>query len=105
VKLMAVPNLRSLMIKAWGIARHLAKHHDGSPRTHIASALHQSWAEAKRTAREIAGSRARVQAEVERIRALHTPEATANRAAEMAAFQARFPRGSSGRAFRRAACW
>jgi hypothetical protein len=44
-----------------------------------------------------------VLAEVERIKALHTPAAAAARATEMAAFAQRFPRRSSGRAFRRTA--
>jgi hypothetical protein len=91
----------ALFKKAWGIARHNAKHGGGSVRTYIAAALRQSWADAKALAKRTAESNARVLEAVERIRALHTPEATAKRAAEMAAFQARHPRRSYG--YRRAA--
>ena len=85
-----VYHLSALFKKAWGIARHNAKHQGGSLRLRFAQALRQAWAEAKRTARESAESNARVLAAVEAIRATHTAEATAARAAEMAAFQARF---------------
>jgi hypothetical protein len=78
------------MRKAWGIARHFAKHGGSSLRLYFAQALRQSWAEAKATAQRTAESNARVQAEIERIRSLHTKEAAAERAASMAAFQARF---------------
>jgi hypothetical protein len=44
-----------------------------------------------------------VQAEIERIKALHTPAAAAARAAEMAAFQARFFPGRRSYGYRRAA--
>jgi hypothetical protein len=80
----------ALFKKAWGIARHNAKHGGGSVRLHFARALRQSWAEAKALAKRSAESNARVQAEIERIKALHTPEAEAARAARMTAFQARF---------------
>jgi hypothetical protein len=80
----------ALFKKAWGIARHNAKHGGGSVRLHFAQALRQSWAEAKATARRIAESNARILAAVEQIEASHTKEAAAVRAASMAAFQARF---------------
>ena len=70
----------ALFKKAWGIARHNAKHGGGSVRLYFAQALRQSWAEAKRNAAAIAESNARVQVAVERIKALHTPEAAAARA-------------------------
>jgi hypothetical protein len=87
-----VYSLAAIMTKAWGIARHNAKHHGGGSRLHFAQALRQSWSEAKATAQRIAESNARVQAAIERIRALHTPAAAAARAAEMAAFVQQFPR-------------
>jgi hypothetical protein len=97
-----VYSLSSIFRKAWGVARHLAKHGGGSVRTYFAQALRQSWAEAKALAKRTAESNARVQAEIERIKALHTPAAAAARAAEMAAFQAQFlPRRGYG--YRRAA--
>ena len=78
------------MRKAWAIARHNAKHGGGSVRLYFAQALRQSWSEAKATAQRTAESNARVLEAVERIKALHTKEATAKRAAEMAAFKAQF---------------
>jgi hypothetical protein len=85
-----VYHLSALFKKAWGVARHSAKHHGGGPRLHLAQALRQSWAEAKALAKRTAESNARVQAAIERIKALHTPAAAAARAAQMAAFQAQF---------------
>ena len=61
-------SLSAIFRKAWGIARHLAKHQGGSVRLHFAQALRQAWAEAKATAKRIAESNARVLAEIERIR-------------------------------------
>jgi hypothetical protein len=89
-ELKLVYSLSTIMRKAWGVARHLAKHGGGSVRLYFAQALRQSWADAKALAKRTAESNARVQAEIERIKALHTAEATAARAAEMAAFQTRF---------------
>jgi hypothetical protein len=82
--------LSIIMRKAWGIARHNAKHGGGSVRAYFAAALRQSWAEAKALAKRTAESTARVQAAIEQIKASHTKEATAARAASMAAFQAQF---------------
>ena len=94
--------LSTIMTKAWGIARHNAKHHGGGARAYIAAALRQSWAEAKALAKRTAESNARVQAAIEQIKASHTPETAAVRAAQMAAFKAQFlPRRSYG--YRRAA--
>jgi hypothetical protein len=93
----------ALFRKAWGIARHLAKHGGGSVRLYFAQALRQSWAEAKALAKRVAESNARVQAEIERIKALHTPEAAAARAADMAAFNARFFPARRSYGYRRAA--
>jgi hypothetical protein len=101
-ELKLVYSLSTIMRKAWGIARHNAKHGGGSARTYIAAALRQSWAEAKRNAAAIAESNSRVQAAVEQIKALHTPEAAAARATQMAAFKAQFLSRRSYR-YRRAA--
>jgi hypothetical protein len=90
LELKHVYSLSSIFRKAWGIARHLAKHGGGSVRTYFAKALCQSWADAKALAQRSAESNARVQAAIAEIKALHTPEATAARAAQMAAFQAQF---------------
>jgi hypothetical protein len=91
------------MTKAWGIARHNAKHQGASPRAHIAAALRQSWAEAKALVKRTAESNARVQEAIERIKALHTKEAAAFRAAEMAAFQTKFFPARRSYGYRRAA--
>jgi hypothetical protein len=79
----------ALFKKAWGIARHNAKHGGGSVRLYFAQALRQSWAEAKATAHRIVESNVRMQAAIERIKALHTPAAAAARAASMAGFAQR----------------
>jgi hypothetical protein len=79
----------ALFKKAWSIARHNAKHGGGSVRLYFAQALRQSWADAKALAQRSAESNARVQAAIEQIKALHTKEAEAERAARTA-FQARF---------------
>ena len=96
-----VYNLSGLMLRSWAMAKHRAKHYGGSARSHLTQAMRECWALAKKSAADLLASRQRVQAEIERIKALHTPEATAKRAAEMAAFQARHPRRSYG--YRRAA--
>jgi hypothetical protein len=85
-----VYSLAAIFRKAWGIARHLAKHGGGSVRLYFSQALRQSWADAKTLAKRTAESNARVQAAIEQIKASHTAEATAKRAADTAAFQARF---------------
>ncbi len=93
----------ALFKKAWGIARHNAKHAGERVSLHFAAALKQAWAFAKLNAKLMAESNARVLEAIERIKALHTPEAAAARAADMAAFAKRFPRRPGGRAYRRAA--
>ena len=95
-------NLKGLMLRSWAMAKHRAKHHGGSARSHLAQAMRECWALAKKSAADLLASRQRVQAEIERIKALHTPEAAAARATQMVAFKAQFlPRRSSG--YRRAA--
>jgi hypothetical protein len=84
-----VYSLSAIFRKAWGIARHLAKHGGGPVRLYFAQALRQSWAEAKTLVKRVVESNARVQAEIERIKALHTPAAAAARAASMAGFAQR----------------
>jgi hypothetical protein len=102
-ELKLVYSLNSIFRKAWGVARHLAKHGGGSVRLYFAQALRQSWAEAKALAKRTAESNARVLAEIERIKALHTREAAAVRAAEMAAFQTKFFPARRSYGYRRAA--
>src|SRR3954447_17615222 len=60
--------LRIIMRQAWAWARHGAQKFGGSPVQYLAQALRMVWAEKKRLAREIAESRARVLAEVARMR-------------------------------------
>ena len=85
-----VYNLSGLMLRSWAMAKHRAKHHGGSARSHLAQAMRECWALAKKSAADLLASRQRVQAEIERIKTLHTPAAAAARAAEMAAFQTKF---------------
>lgn len=96
-------NLRSVMLKAWMTAKHNARRHGGSVRTYIAAALREAWAFEKRLRIEMDASNARVQAAIEAIKASHTAEATALRAADMAGFAARCgmpePRRSFSRRF------
>ena len=60
--------LRLIMRQAWAWARHGAQKFGGRPVQYLAAALRIVWAEKKRLAREIAESRARVLAEVAKIR-------------------------------------
>jgi protein Gp111 len=60
--------LRLVMRQAWRWARHGAAKFGGSPVRYLAEALRIVWAEKKKLAREIAESRARVLAEVAKIR-------------------------------------
>jgi hypothetical protein len=60
--------LRLIMRQAWAWARHGAAKFGGKPVQYLAEALRIVWAEKKKLAREIAESRARVLAEVAKIR-------------------------------------
>jgi hypothetical protein len=60
--------LRIIMKQAWAWARHGAAKFGGRPIQYLAEALRIVWAEKKKLAREIAESRARVLAEVAKIR-------------------------------------
>jgi len=60
--------LRIIMRRAWSWARHGAAKFGGRPIQYLAEALRIVWAEKKKLAREIAESRARVLAEVAKIR-------------------------------------
>src|SRR5690349_12014693 len=60
--------LRTVMKQAWSWARHGAAKFGGRPIQYLAEALRIVWAEKKKLAREIAESRARVLAEVAKIR-------------------------------------
>ena len=61
--------LRIIMKQGWSWARHGAAKFGGRPIQYLAEALKIVWAEKKRLAREIAESRARVLAEVAKMRA------------------------------------
>src|SRR5690349_3190597 len=61
--------LRITMKQAWSSARHGAAKFGGRPIQYRAEALKIGWAEKKRLAREIAESRARVLAEVAKMKA------------------------------------
>jgi hypothetical protein len=102
-ELKLVYSLSSIFRKAWATARYNARRHGGSVRLYFAAALKQAWAAAKLNAQRTAESNARVQAAIEAIKASHTKEATAARAAEMAAFQARFFPARRSYGYRRAA--
>jgi Streptococcus thermophilus bacteriophage Gp111 protein len=60
--------LRIIMRQAWSWAHHGAAKFGGRPIRYLAEALKIVWAEKKRLARDIAESRARVLAEVARMR-------------------------------------
>ena len=60
--------LRIVMKQAWSWARHGAAKFGGRPIQYLSEALKLVWSEKKRLAREIAASRARVLAEVAKIR-------------------------------------
>ena len=60
--------LRTIFATAWALARAGARRFGGTARAYIAASLRQCWAEAKALAAEIAAQRARVLAEVARIR-------------------------------------
>jgi Streptococcus thermophilus bacteriophage Gp111 protein len=60
--------LRLVMRQAWSWARHGAAKFGGRPVQYLTAALRIVWAEKKRLAREIVESRARVLAEVAKIR-------------------------------------
>jgi hypothetical protein len=82
-------NLASIMSKAWMTAKYRARRDGGSVRAYLAAAMREAWAFEKGLRIEMAASNARVQAAIEQIKASHTAEATAARAADMAGFAAR----------------
>ena len=59
----------ALFRKAWAIARAGARRFGGRPRSYLSAALKQAWAEAKSLAATVAAQRARVLAELAKIRA------------------------------------
>ena len=81
-------NLAPLMSKAWAIARAGARRFGGTARAYLAAALRQAWAEARTLAATVAAQRARVLAEVARIRFEASPLGVAIRRREEAAFAA-----------------
>ena len=62
-------NLTVVMSKAWAIARAGARRFGGTARAYISAALRQAWADAKALAATVAAQRARVLAELAKIRA------------------------------------
>src|SRR4051812_4086652 len=60
--------MRGIMRAAWSWARHGAAKFGSRPIQYLAEALRVVWAEKKRLAREIAESRARVLAEIAKMR-------------------------------------
>jgi hypothetical protein len=85
----ATYNLASIMSKAWMFAKHNQKHQGGCIRTWLAAGLKQAWAFEKRLRIEMAASNARVQAAIEQIKASHSAEGVAQRAAALEGWQAR----------------
>jgi hypothetical protein len=78
------PNLPALMAKAWACARAGARRFGGLARHYLAEALRQAWAAEKAGLAALAAMRARVEAELETIRA----EGRARLARELAAREA-----------------
>ena len=60
--------LRTILNKAWCLARAGARRFGGRPVAYLAAALKEAWAEARDMAATVAAQRARVLAEVARIR-------------------------------------
>ncbi len=83
-----VYHLSALFTKAWGIARHHAKHYGGSVRLYFAQALRQAWGEAKATAKRIAEERERVQAAIAEVRFQQSEIGRARYERRMASFRA-----------------
>ena len=81
--------LRSIFATAWAVARAGARHFGGTACAYLAAALRQAWAEARDMAATVAAQRARVLAEVARIRAENSPLGVARRRREEAAFEVR----------------
>ena len=71
--------LKALFTKAWAVSRAAARRFQAPVRSFFAAALRQAWAEAKSLAATIAGQRARVLAEVARIKVELTAEAAHRR--------------------------
>ena len=59
---------RSIFATAWSLARRGARHFGGRASQYFPAALKQAWAEARDMVATVAAQRARVLAEVERIR-------------------------------------
>ena len=81
--------LKALLTKAWAIARAGARRFGGRASQYLAAALKQAWAEARTLAATVDAQRARVLAEVARIRAENSPLGVARRRREEAAFEVR----------------
>ena len=77
-------NLRPLMAKAWSLARAGARYFGGRASQYFRAALKQAWVEARDMAATVAAQRARVLAEVARIRFEASPLGVAIRRREEA---------------------
>ena len=80
----------ALFRKAWAIARAGARRFGGRPRSYLSAALKQAWAEAKSLAATVAAQRARVLAELAKIRAEFSPLGVARRRRAEAALEVEF---------------
>ena len=78
-RLNAAYPLRSLLNKAWCLARAGARRFGGTARAYLAASLRQCWADAKALAAAVAAQRARVLAELAKIRAEFSPLGVARR--------------------------
>ena len=77
----------ALFRKAWAIARAGARRFGGRSRSYLSAALKQAWAEAKSLAATVAAQRARVLAELAKIRAEFSPLGVARRRRAEAALE------------------
>ena len=87
LKLVYSPRL--VMSNTWRHARHGARYFGGRASQYFRAALKQAWVEARDMAATVAAQRARVLAEVARIRAENSPLGIARRRREEAAFEVR----------------
>jgi hypothetical protein len=81
-------NLKGLMLRSWAIAKHRAKHHGDSVRSHLFQAMRECWALAKKSAADILASRQRVQAAVAEVRFQQSEIGRARNERHMAGFRA-----------------
>ena len=80
---------RTIFATAWSLARRGARHFGGRASQYFPAALKQAWAKARDMVATVAAQRARVLAEVARIRFEASELGVAIRRREEAAFEAR----------------